>query len=112
MHTEIEDQAAKCTELTKKKLPSQMKDSTIARTAVYQWNKLNTAVRIFVHKTTVILHSNNIIACPVSFGWLYKSLPILIRITAVLLIGWHAMMPGDYNGRSIAESTAKGNNCQ
>ena len=52
-HTEIEDQAAKCIELSKKKLLSRMQDSPIARTAVYQWNKLNTAVRILVHKTTV-----------------------------------------------------------
>ena len=53
VHTQIEDQAAKCTELTKKKLLSRMKDSPIACTAVYQWNKLNTAVRILVHKMTV-----------------------------------------------------------
>lgn len=30
-----------------------MKDSAIARTAIYQWNKMNTAVRMLVHKTTV-----------------------------------------------------------
>ena len=40
-------------ELTKKQALALMKESAIARTAVYQWNKLNTAVRILVHKTTV-----------------------------------------------------------
>ena len=30
-----------------------MKDSAIARTAIYQWNKMSTAVRMLVHKTTV-----------------------------------------------------------
>lgn len=30
-----------------------MRDSAIARTAVYTWNKLNTAVRMLVHNTTV-----------------------------------------------------------
>ena len=29
-----------------------MKESAIARTAVYQWNKLNTTVWMLVHKTT------------------------------------------------------------
>ena len=40
-------------ELSKKQALAVMKESAIARTAVYQWNKLNTTVRMLVHKTTV-----------------------------------------------------------
>lgn len=40
-------------ELTKKETLLIMKTSAVARTAVYQWNKMNTAVRILVHQTTV-----------------------------------------------------------
>ena len=47
-------------ELTKRQLLAQTKHSAVARTAVYQWNKLNTAVRILVHKTKVRC---NVIQC-------------------------------------------------
>ena len=40
-------------ELSKKQALAVMKDSAIARTAIYQWNKLNTTVRMLVHKTKV-----------------------------------------------------------
>ena len=40
-------------ELSKKQALAVMKESAIARTAIYQWNKLNTTVRMLVHKTKV-----------------------------------------------------------
>ena len=52
-------------ELTKKELLAQTKNSAVARTAVYQWNKLNTAVRMLVHKTKVkyIICHNYFLQC-------------------------------------------------
>lgn len=47
------DNDSTAVELTKRQLLAQTKSSAVARTAVYQWNKLNTAVRMLVHKTKV-----------------------------------------------------------
>ena len=40
-------------ELTKKELLFKPPNSAIARTAIFQWNKLNNALQIAVHQTTV-----------------------------------------------------------
>ena len=47
------ENASAAVELTKRQLLAQTKNSAVARTTVYQWNKLNTAVRMLVHKTKV-----------------------------------------------------------
>jgi len=40
-------------ELTKSKVPQRIETSAVTHTVVYQWNKMNTAVQILVHQTTV-----------------------------------------------------------
>ena len=53
-------------ELTKNQVLMRMKTSAVARTAVYQWNRMNTALRVLVHQTTVcscITLSGNWLVC-------------------------------------------------
>ena len=50
-------------ELTKSEVLQRMKKSPVTHTAVYQWNKMNTAVQILVHQTNGTFMRNIICSC-------------------------------------------------